>query len=206
MSSTTSFTSPSGVRRNTPWMSSWRCKSSPTMPGITRPPAESVQYTRAVRSHDDVVWAVELLALVAGRDGDQRAVVLDAPDRALRPARDDQAALPIEGHPIGVARWMNERLPADARRPLVDRVADDVGPEKAMLAPVPDRTLTEIEPVRDLVERRIGAGDPFEPGRSQVYVHGLFSSVRPMGAAIAIIILPSRRSPSRPWSIRQDRA
>ena len=49
---------------------------------------------------------------------------------------------------------MNQRLPADARRPLVDRVADDVGPQEALLALVPDRAFAEIEPVRDLVERQ----------------------------------------------------
>jgi hypothetical protein len=131
--------------------------------------------------------------------------VLDAPDRALRPAGDDEAALAIEGHAVGVARRMDERFAPDARRPLVDRVADDVGPEKAMFPPVPNRAFAKIKPVRDLIERRIGAGDSLELGRSQVYVHGLLSRAVPTGE-IRAIIPPSRRSPSQPWSIRQGRA
>src|SRR5215472_627783 len=45
---------------------------------------------RAVGAHDDVVGAVEFLALPARRDRSERAVMLYAPDRALRPAGDHQ--------------------------------------------------------------------------------------------------------------------
>src|SRR5215471_10037597 len=42
---------------------------------------------RAVRAHDDVVWAVEFLALPARRKGRERTVMLDAPDgRCDQPA------------------------------------------------------------------------------------------------------------------------
>ena len=63
---------------------------------------------RAVGAHDDVVRAVEFLALPVRRDGGERAVVLDAPDRALRPAGDHQPAFQIERHAVGVARRMHQ--------------------------------------------------------------------------------------------------
>src|SRR5262249_38924170 len=41
---------------------------------------------RAVRAHDDVVWAVEFLALPARRKGRERTVMLDAMMRCDQPA------------------------------------------------------------------------------------------------------------------------
>src|SRR5262249_50907274 len=122
----------------------------------------------AVRAHHDVVWAVELLALVVGRGGGERAVMLDAPDRALRPARNVEPAFAIERHAVGMAGRVHQRLGADARRPLVDGVADDVGPQEALLAAVPHRAFAEGEAVRDLIERRRLARDAVETGRGEI--------------------------------------
>src|SRR5262245_18805138 len=126
---------------------------------------------RAVGAHDDIVRAVELLALVARSDGDEGAVLLHPPDRARRPARDDEAALAVEGHAVGMIRRMDQRFLADPRFPLPDGVADDVGPQEALLAAIPNWSFAEIEPVRDGVERRIGAHDSFEARRREIDVH-----------------------------------
>src|SRR5262249_34363411 len=75
----------------------------------------------AVGAHHDVVWAVEFPALVSLRERDERAVRFDAPDRARRPAGNDHAALPVDGHAVGVARGMNQHLLADAGAPLPAR-------------------------------------------------------------------------------------
>src|SRR5262249_9490506 len=93
------------------------------------------------------------------------------PDRALRPARNEEPAFAIERHAIGMARRMDQRLGADAGRPFVDRVADNVGPQKALLAPVPHRTLAEIEAVRDLVEPQVWTRDALESRRGKIDVH-----------------------------------
>src|SRR5262245_43694106 len=126
---------------------------------------------RAVGTHDDIVRAVELLVLVARSDGDEGAVLLHPPDRARRPASDDQPAFAVEGHAVGMIRRMDQDVLADLRFPLPDGVADDVGPQEAPLAAIPHRSFAEIEPVRDGIERRIGADDPFEAGSREIDVH-----------------------------------
>src|SRR5262245_29670101 len=67
---------------------------------------------------------------------------------------------------------MHQRFCADAWRPFVDRVTDDVGPKEALLAPVPHRAFAEGEAVRDLVERRRLAGDALETRHGEINVHG----------------------------------
>src|SRR5215813_13023635 len=70
-----------------------------------------------------------------------------------------------------MTRWMDQDVLADPRFPLPDGVADDVSPQEALLAAIPHRSFAEIEPMRDGVERRIGAHDAFEAGRREIDVH-----------------------------------
>src|SRR5262245_21989665 len=97
--------------------------------------------------------------------------MLDAPDGALRPAGDYEATLAVEGHSVGVAGGMHQHRFPHAGGPLIDGVADDIDPEKAPLAAIPDRAFAEIGPVRHLIERRIGADDARELRRDNVDIH-----------------------------------
>ncbi len=125
----------------------------------------------AVGTHDDIVRAVEFLALIARRDGDERAVLLHPPDRPRRPARNVKSPLPIERHAVGMIRRMDQDAFAHARRPPPDRVADDIDPQQALVAPIPDRAFAKGEAVRDRIELRVGADNPFEPRCREVDVH-----------------------------------
>ncbi|MFZ0670355.1 MAG: hypothetical protein WAM50_08550 [Pseudolabrys sp.] len=97
--------------------------------------------------------------------------MLDAPDRPLRPARDHQTAFQIEGHAVGVIGRVYQHRTSDAGNPLVDRVADDIDPKKALLPAIPDRAFAEIGAVRYLIEPQVGSGDPIQPWLSAVDVH-----------------------------------
>jgi len=44
---------------------------------------------------------------------------------------------------------------SDAGRPLIDGVADDIDPQKAPFAAVPDRPFAKVSAMRDLIERRL---------------------------------------------------
>src|SRR5476651_1277962 len=126
---------------------------------------------RTIGAHDDIIWAVEFFALPVRCDGGVRAVMLDAPDRPLRPTGDHQSSVQIKSHTVGVARGMHQNRFSDARKPLVDSVADNIDPEKAPLAAVPNRALTEICSVSNLIERWIGTHDTLKSLRNAVDVH-----------------------------------
>src|SRR5262249_3883190 len=134
---------------------------------------------RAVGAHHDIVRAVEFFALVALRKRDERAVRFDAPDRARRPAGDDHAALPVDGHAVGMARGMDQDLLADAGTPLPDRIADDVGEQEPLVPLVPDRAFAERDAVGDVVERRTGAADILEGRLSHIDVQKVSSRAQP---------------------------
>src|SRR5262249_59296714 len=140
-------------------------KMSTTRPGDHEPAGGIGPIDCAVGAHHDVVWAVEFPALVSLRERDERAVRFDAPDRARRPAGNDHAALPVDGHAVGVARGMNQHLLADAGAPLPDRIADNVREQEPPVPPVPDRAFTERDAVGYMVEwrgggRRVHGGGP----------------------------------------------
>jgi hypothetical protein len=86
---------------------------------------------RAVRGHDDVVGAVEALAVVAVGDDGDRAVVLGALDApgALRAAH--EAPLAIDRVAVGVARRRAEDADGPGRLvPAQDAVVGDVAPDE----------------------------------------------------------------------------
>src|SRR5262249_11147318 len=76
-----------------------------------------------------------------------------------------------EGHAIGVTRGVHQHRFPRTGHPLVDRVADDIDPEEALPAAVPDRTFAEKSALSDLVKWRIGADDAFEFRRGRVEFH-----------------------------------
>ena len=129
----------------------------------------------AARVVDDVVGAVEALALVAVGQRDPGAVGLDPRQAAVAVLAQHDAALEIEGQPVraalpaGLELGQEHRVEEHARavrlRPPVDGVGGDVAEQQVAVARIPDphRPLDELEPVGDPLDRGIGRHQIVEP-------------------------------------------
>ena len=71
---------------------------------------------------------------------------------------------PPRGNGPRVAAGLEEDADALARLPLEDRVSGHVGEEQESPAPIPDRSLGPVEPVRDPLDARLARDDRIEPG------------------------------------------
>src|SRR5262249_2352764 len=113
----------------------------------------------AVRRADDVVGAVELLAVPVRGEGLRRAVVQGRRDLAGSVLAGEQAALAIPGEPARLAARLAKRRHAVGRRPAAQVITRHVTPEQVALARVPERSFSEETAPGDLLERDVGADD-----------------------------------------------
>src|SRR5688572_27743939 len=98
---------------------------------------------RAIRFDDDVVRAVELLALPPLGERCPGTVLLHTENGASAPARDDEPVLQVETRAVRLyRRAQNDFLP-DSRPPFPDRVTDDVREEKLAVLCIPRGAFTE---------------------------------------------------------------
>src|SRR4051794_31656401 len=111
---------------------------------------------RAVALYDDVVGAVELLALEVRRQhlaAGAAAVRVHADDRARDVLADDEAPVEVERHPVALVRRAGDLAHPALLVPPATRVAGHVAEEQIALG-VPERTLREREPGAELLELR----------------------------------------------------
>ena len=125
----------------------------------------------AVGLHDDVVGGVELLAVDVGGEDGGGAVVFPAPHGAAAPAGDDEAAVVVVGHAVGLAGGLHDDAGALAGYPLPDLVVDDVGPDEKVLFPVPHRALGEDVAGGYFLEGGAGVDDAAEAGEEHLAGH-----------------------------------
>src|SRR4051794_23975509 len=132
---------------------------------------------RAVRGDDDIVGAVELLALPVRGDHGARAVGLDADQAARGVLADQQAALEIPAQPVALVGRVRDNLHAARGRPAPAGVARHVGEqERASVAVRPQRPLGERESGPDALELRIRRHKLEQSGRVDFDdTHGLGS-------------------------------
>src|SRR5262245_26699125 len=116
----------------------------------------------AVRRADDVVRAVELLALVVSGKRDAAAVGFCASDLARRVLAGQEAPLPIPGEAVRHAARLAIRGDAVAGRPAAKVIARHVAPEQVLLPWMPQRALGEEAARRDALEVNAGPDDLFE--------------------------------------------
>ena len=168
---------------------------------------------RAVRLDYDVVRAVDPLAAEFRGERLDAAVRLDAPHRARCPAGDEEPALAVERQAVRVRRGPLEHFGAAAARAPPDRVADDVDPPEAAVAPVPHRPFAEAHAVVQALELRVAWNEACEPGRGAIDVNHLRRETRrrrrtvfPSGCAMraARRAAPRCRRPS--GALRRGRA
>ncbi len=108
---------------------------------------------RAVRGDDDVVGAVELLALPVRGEHRARAVGLDADQAARRVLADQQAPLEVVAQAVALVGRVRDHLDAAGGRPAPARVAGHVREQqRAAVAVRPQRALGEGEARADALE------------------------------------------------------
>src|SRR5262249_7961564 len=119
---------------------------------------------RAVGADDDVVRAVQLLALeVRGQDGDG-AVRLPASDAARLCLADEQAPALVAGQPV--CHLARAAPLAHAAGVVVgaDHVAGDVAEQEVAASRLrPDRPLGEVEAAREALQLRVRIDELHEP-------------------------------------------
>src|SRR4030095_2726345 len=110
----------------------------------------------AVGCADDVVRAIELLALVVCRDRRDAPVGLGAGHLARRVLAREQASLAVPREPIGLVARLPEGGDAVALGPAPEMIAGHITPEQIVLPRMPERTLREQEVRRDPLELDAG--------------------------------------------------
>src|SRR5207247_4345394 len=108
---------------------------------------------------DDVIGAVELLALVVRGEGGDPAVGLGARHLARRMLAREQAPLPVPGEPVGHVARLAVGADAVPRRPPPEMIAWHVAPEQVVFRRMPQRALGEQAASGDPLERDVGPDD-----------------------------------------------
>src|SRR5678816_3084152 len=106
----------------------------------------------AVGRADDVVRAIELLALVVRREGRDAPAGLGAGHLARRVLAREQASLRIPREPVGLVARLPEGRDAVALGPAPEMIPGHITPQEVMLPGMPERTLRE----------EAARGDPLE--------------------------------------------
>ena len=109
---------------------------------------------RAVRADDDVVGAVQLLALVVRRQHlapAARPIRVDADDARGRVLAHDQAPVGAERHPVALVARARDDADAALLVPAPPRVGRHVGEEQEAVR-IPDRALGEGEAAAELLD------------------------------------------------------
>src|SRR5262249_30081327 len=133
---------------------------APILEELRQPEWRIGEVEGSVGAVDEIVGAVEALALIAIRENRLAAVRLQSDCAAIAMLVDRQASLPIESQAVGsglavlgdVGARVAARLAEDLELPvgnvLVDRVAVRIGEEQELLLRNPDGSLGEREPFR----------------------------------------------------------
>ena len=113
----------------------------------------------AVLAHDDVVGAVQFLAIVVARYHDHAAVVLGPRNPARRVFAGQDAAVVVVGIAVGHVARLPEHRDAVRLGPPMHSVAGDVAEREVLLHGVPDRPFRETEPLGEGLERKVARDD-----------------------------------------------
>ena len=139
------------------------------------PPVGRVaEVDRAVGVDDDVVRAVQLLALVVRREhlaAAPRPVGVEPDDAGRGVLAHDQAPVRVERHPVALVARLRDLADAALLVPAPASVAGHVRKEEEAAARVPDRSLGEGEAGAQLLYLDIGIDEVVEPVGSHVYGH-----------------------------------
>src|SRR5262250_3032670 len=119
----------------------------------------------AVGRADDVVGAVELLAVVVGGHGRDAPVRLGARDLARGVLAGEEAPLPVPGEAVGLVARLAERGDAVGGRPPTEMVPRHVAPQEILPRGVPEGPLGEKATARDLLELHLG---PYDGGEARI--------------------------------------
>src|SRR5262249_39327904 len=126
-----------------------------------------------VRLADDVVRAVELLALIVSGERDDAAIRLGPRDLARGVLAGQQATLPIVGEAVRLVARLAERGDAVGRRPAPHVIGRHVAEEQELAARMPQGSLGEEKPGAELLEARAH----FLPGVAPTYQSGGVTSL-----------------------------
>src|SRR5215470_4242250 len=130
----------------------------------------------AVGCADDVVGAVELLAVVVGGHGRDAPVRLGARDLARGVLAGEEAPLPVPGEAVGLVARLAERGDAVGGRPPTEMVPRHVAPQEILPRGVPEGPFGEKATARDLLELHLGPHDGGEARIADLDRHFLIGS------------------------------
>src|SRR5262249_2394981 len=132
----------------------------------------------AARPAHDVVGAVQLLAVVVGREGSDAPVGFGARHLARRVLAGEEAARSIPREAVGLVARLAEGADPVARGPPAEMVARHVAPQKVVLPRVPERSLGEQTTCRDPLELDAG---PDHAGEARVADRDAHLAIRSPG-------------------------
>src|SRR5215467_2966498 len=119
----------------------------------------------AVGRADDVVRAVELLAVVVGGHRRNASVGLGAGDLARGVLAGEEPALPVPGEAVGLVAWLAKGGDAVRGRPSPEMIPWHVAPQEILARGMPEGSLGEEAIARDLRELD---GGPHHGGEARI--------------------------------------
>src|SRR5690348_10757030 len=133
----------------------------------------------AIALADDVIRAVQALAVVAIGQGNDGSVFLGARDAAVAMLAGDQTALAIDGQAVGAdlnalrkitrknrrAKWRE----SGSRSPLHNCVGGNIAEEQIPAAPHPHGSFGKLEIAEHLLDHRVTRDEPVECGIETLY-------------------------------------
>lgn len=141
--------------------------------GVDAAVGRVAEINRAIRFHDHIVGAVQLLALeVRGQDFVAAAVQIRATEAAAGVLAGEDAALMVVGIAVGLAARLPKLNQALFLAPAVHCVGGDVGKGEMALKRMPDRAFRKLEAGGELFEFSIRWDEVQKAGVTNFEGHG----------------------------------